>query len=130
VSRKLNILVAEDNPVNQLMARAVLERLGHSVVVVNNGEEALRALTESSYDLTLMDVQMPGMDGLEATALLREQEKLSGKHLTVIAMTAMTGSDDRELCTAAGMDDYLSKPIRAKELDAMVGKFLAGGAVS
>jgi PAS domain S-box-containing protein len=116
-ARGLHILLAEDNPVNQKLALRLLEKRGHHVAVVCNGREALAALDKKSYDLVLMDVQMPEMDGLEATALLREKEKISGNHQVVIAMTAMVMKGDRERCIAAGMDGYVSKPIRVQELD-------------
>jgi CheY-like chemotaxis protein len=113
----LQVLLAEDNRVNQRLASRLLEKRGHRVVVVGNGREALAALQEKQYDLVLMDVQMPEMDGLEATAAIREQEKRTGAHQQVIAMTAHAMKGDRERCLAAGMDDYLTKPIRPQELD-------------
>jgi PAS domain S-box-containing protein len=119
----LHILLAEDNPVNQKLALRLLEKRGHHVVVVSNGREALAALDKSSYNLVLMDVQMPEMDGLEATALLRGKEKISGNHQTVIAMTAMVMKGDHERCMAAGMDGYVSKPIRVQELDEALDRY-------
>ena len=101
----------------------LLEKRGHHVVVVSNGREALAALDKSSYNLVLMDVQMPEMDGLEATALLRGKEKISGNHQTVIAMTAMVMKGDHERCLAAGMDGYVSKPIRVQELDEALDRY-------
>ena len=95
----------------------------HAAVVLN-GREALAALQKSSFDLVLMDMQMPEMDGFEATKLLREQEKSTGKHQPVIAMTALAMSGDRERCMAVGMDGYLSKPIRPLELDEVLDSFL------
>ncbi|HEV2419563.1 MAG TPA: response regulator [Terriglobia bacterium] len=121
----LNILLAEDNPVNQQVARRLLEKRGHVVTVVSNGRLAVAALEERRFDLVLMDVQMPEMDGLEATALIREREKLSGDHIPIIAMTANAMSGDAEKCLAAGMDEYLSKPIkvdRAMEVIATLGQ--------
>jgi two-component system sensor histidine kinase/response regulator len=115
--RCLQILLAEDNLVNQTLAVRMLEKRNHKVAVVTNGRQALSALAEGSYDLVLMDVQMPEMDGLEATMLLREQERFTGHHQVVIAMTALVMKGDRERCMAAGMDGYLSKPIRPQELD-------------
>jgi two-component system, sensor histidine kinase and response regulator len=115
--KMLDILLAEDNIVNQKLAVRLLEKRGHKVVVVGNGREALAALTHRSYDLVLMDVQMPEMDGISATTLLREREELTGAHQVVIAMTALVMKNDRERCLAAGMDGYLAKPIRAQELD-------------
>jgi CheY-like chemotaxis protein len=117
--RKLRVLLAEDNRVNQELVVRLLEKRGHTVVVARNGKEALAALEKSAFDgfdLVLMDVQMPEMDGFEATAAIREREKATGTHLLIIAMTAYAMKGDRERCLAAGMDSYLSKPIQAKEL--------------
>jgi two-component system, sensor histidine kinase and response regulator len=110
------VLVAEDNVVNQQLARRLLEKRGHQVVVAQNGREALEALGRHSFDLILMDVQMPEMDGFEATATIREREKISGSHLPIIAMTANAMKGDRERCMAAGMDAYVSKPVDSREL--------------
>ena len=114
--RRLRVLVAEDNAVNQRVAARILERAGHSVVIANNGREALAVVASQDIDVILMDVQMPEMDGVEATALLREGEKLTGAHLPVIALTAHAMKGDREHCLSAGMDGYISKPLRADEL--------------
>jgi two-component system sensor histidine kinase/response regulator len=116
----LDILLAEDNIVNQKLATRLLENRGHKVVVVGNGREALTALEHRSYDLVLMDVQMPELDGIAATRKLREKEKVTGTHQPVVAMTALAMKSDRERCLAAGMDGYLAKPIRAQELDEML----------
>ena len=113
----LDILLAEDNIVNQKLAARLLEKRGHKVMVVNNGREALAALEHKSYDLVLMDVQMPELGGIEATTMLREKEKLTGTHQFIVAMTALVMKNDRERCLAAGMDGYLPKPIRPQELD-------------
>jgi CheY-like chemotaxis protein len=113
---RLHILLAEDNVVNQKLAARVLEKRGHTVVVVENGKEALAALERHGFDLVLMDVQMPEMDGLEATRVIREQEKETGGHVPIIAMTAYAMKGDRERCLEAGMDAYVSKPIQAGEL--------------
>ncbi len=121
----LHILLAEDNPVNQKLATRMLERRGYHVVIASNGREALSALEKRSYDLVLMDVQMPEMDGLEATMLLREREKVSGERQLVFAMTALVMKGDRERCMEAGMDGYLSKPIRPQELDEVLDNYLA-----
>jgi len=115
-SNHLRILLVEDNAVNQVLAKRLLEKRGHSVVVAGNGKEALAALEKQSFDLVFMDVQMPEMDGLEATAAIRAKEKISGNHLAVIAMTAHAMVGDRERCLDAGMDDYITKPIRLDEL--------------
>lgn len=113
----LDILLAEDNVVNQKLAVRLLEKRGHNVTVAGNGREALAALAHRAYDLVLMDVQMPELGGIETTMMLREQEKLTGGHQLIVAMTALVMKDDRERCLAAGMDGYLTKPIRQQELD-------------
>ena len=110
------ILLAEDNAVNQRLARRILENAGHAVVVAANGNEALAALRRQTFDLVLMDVQMPEMDGFEATAAIRRDEIGSNVHIPIVAMTAHAMAGDRERCLAAGMDGYLSKPIRSREL--------------
>ena len=114
----LRILLAEDNVVNQLVARRLIEKMGHSLVVVEDGRQAVKAALEGQFDLVFMDVQMPELDGFEAVALIRKAERerpLSNgqepPHLQVIAMTAHAMSGDREQCLRAGMDDYISKPI-------------------
>jgi two-component system sensor histidine kinase/response regulator len=113
----LRVLVAEDNAVNQRLARRLLEKRGHQVVVAANGREALEAIEAHTFDLVLMDVQMPELDGFEATAALRAKEAGRAWHLPVIALTAHAMKGDRERCLAAGMDGYLRKPIRPQELD-------------
>jgi two-component system sensor histidine kinase/response regulator len=123
----LEILLAEDNLVNQKLAIRLLEKRGHHVVITSSGREALAALEKKHFDLVLMDVQMPEMDGLEATTLLRAREKISGQHQAVVAMTALVMKGDRERCIAAGMDGYLSKPIRQAELDEVLDTYLAVG---
>jgi CheY-like chemotaxis protein len=112
----LRVLLAEDNPVNQTLAKRILERLGHRVQVVNNGKEALGRAQAEEFDVILMDVQMPEMDGLEATAAIRDAEAGIGKHVPIVAMTAHAMKGDKEKCLSAGMDGYLSKPIRIDEL--------------
>ena len=112
----LRVLLAEDNPVNQTLAMRVLEKLGHKAQVVNNGREALGRSQAEGFDLILMDVQMPEMDGLEATRAIRAAEASTGKHVPIVAMTAHAMKGDREKCLSAGMDGYLSKPIRIDEL--------------
>lgn len=118
VSRSLNILLAEDNPINQTLALRMLEKLGHRPHVVANGQAAVDAWRERKYDAILMDVQMPVMGGFEATAAIRELEQNGGEHTPIIAMTAHAMAGDRERCLAAGMDDYVSKPIQSTVLDA------------
>jgi len=110
--RPLRILLAEDNPVNQTLAVRLLQKHGHTVVVAGNGAEALRVLEGDTFDVVLMDVQMPEMGGLEATSRIREKERTSGHHIPIIAMTAHAMRGDRERCIAAGMDGYVSKPIK------------------
>ncbi|HEV2489825.1 MAG TPA: response regulator, partial [Candidatus Acidoferrales bacterium] len=119
----LHILLAEDNAVNQLFAARLLEKQGHTVAVAANGHEVLAVLKQRPFDLILMDVQMPGMDGYEATDRIREQEKSTGAHIPIIAMTAHAMKGDRERCLSCGMDDYITKPVQAKELFAMLEKY-------
>jgi two-component system sensor histidine kinase/response regulator len=112
----LRILLAEDGPVNQEVAVGLLELRGHHVEVVNNGKEALAALEHGTFDAVLMDIEMPEMDGLEATAAIRLSECDSEAHLPIIAMTAHAIKGFRERCMEAGMDGYISKPIQPAEL--------------
>ena len=113
INGRLRILLAEDNPVNQQVATRLLKKLGHEVQVVENGQLVLEALNSGEFDVVLMDVQMPVMDGFKAVAGIREREQSTGHHQLVIAMTAHAMSGDRERCLSAGMDDYISKPISA-----------------
>jgi two-component system, sensor histidine kinase and response regulator len=113
---RLSMLVAEDHPVNQKYALRVLQKLGHTVALANDGTEALSMLRQSRFDAVLMDVQMPNMSGVEATAAIRVREATEGGHLHIIAMTANAMQGDREACLAAGMDDYVSKPIQIERL--------------
>ena len=122
------ILVAEDNPVNQQLARAMLLRLGYQTDVAGNGQEAVDSVMTVPYDLVLMDCQMPVMDGFEATRIIREREGTS-RHTHIIAVTANAMEGDRERCIAAGMDDYLAKPFRAGDLRRVLAKWLPAGAV-
>jgi two-component system, sensor histidine kinase and response regulator len=112
----LRILLAEDNPINQRLAQRLLERQGHRVSIAHNGRQVLDALLKEPFDVLLMDLQMPEMDGLEATVAIREREKLTGGHIPIIAMTAHSMKGDRERCLGLGMDGYVSKPINAIEL--------------
>ncbi len=112
----LRILLAEDNAVNQKVAVRLLENRGHTVTVASNGHEALAALEREQFHVVLMDIQMPEMDGFEATLAIRRQERDTGKHLPIIAMTANAMKGDQEKCLAAGMDAYISKPINPKHL--------------
>ena len=111
-----SVLLAEDSLINQKLAMGLLEKWGHRVTVANNGAEAVALSANEAFDLILMDVQMPELDGLDATKVIRQRELSSGGHLPIIAMTAHAMKGDRELCLEAGMDDYLMKPIRAEEL--------------
>jgi PAS domain S-box-containing protein len=117
---RARILIAEDNIVNQRVAAGLLTRRGHQVTVVGNGREALEALQAGAFELVLMDVQMPDMDGFEATAAIREWERATGGHIRIVAMTAHAMKGDKERCLAAGMDGYLSKPIDQRSLYAVV----------
>ena len=121
-SDSLRVLVAEDNPVNQRLIVRLLEKRGHRVVLADNGRQALAALEKESFDLVLMDVQMPEMDGFEATSAIRMREKSIGSHQTIIALTAHAMKGDREECLARGMDGYLTKPIRPQELDEVLAR--------
>jgi PAS domain S-box-containing protein len=119
---RLQVLIAEDNQVNQLVATRIFERLGYEVTVVNNGQGAVSAVQSRKFDLVAMDVQMPGMDGLEATAAIRDWEKTTGTHTLILAMTAHAMKGDRERCLAAGMDGYASKPIRIAQLQDVINE--------
>ena len=112
----LTVLLAEDNAVNQKLASRLLEKMGHQVTVAANGEEAVRAHLTAAFDVILMDVQMPEMNGFEATARIREREEITGEHVPIIALTAHAIQGDRERCLEAGMDDYLSKPLNSAAL--------------
>ena len=116
----MRILLAEDNQVNQILATRLLAKYGHTVVIANDGAQALTALERESFDLVLMDVQMPEMDGLETSAAIRAREQGTGYHIPIVAMTAHAMSGDRERCIASGMDDYVTKPIRLEEVSAAI----------
>lgn len=119
----VRVLLVEDNEVNRKLALHMLKRLGCSVEVATNGQEAVQMTASRAYDLVFMDVQMPEMDGIEATRLIRERELSTHKHLPIIAMTAHAMEGDREHCLSAGMDDYLSKPVKIEQLAQMLEKW-------
>lgn len=119
-SRNLRVLLAEDNLVNQKVAVHLLERCGHTVLVANDGREALDIAKRETLDIVLMDVQMPEMDGFQATAAIREWERDRGGHLPIVALTAHAMDGDRERCLAQGFDSYLAKPFRPVELQAVL----------
>ena len=121
--RRLKVLLAEDNPVNQKLAVRLLEKRGHRVCAVTNGKEVLASIEREMFDLILMDVQMPEMDGLEASRRIREKESATGGHIPIIALTAHALKGDREMCLEAGMDDYVSKPLKPDELFAAIERF-------
>ena len=134
--RHFSILLAEDNLVNQKVAMRFLEKRGHTVVLAESGRQALAAWQEQFFDLILMDVQMPEMDGLEATAMIREQERMGklerllSRHIPIVAMTAHAMVGDRERCLAAGMDDYVAKPINARDMFAAIERVMGGSRTS
>ena len=116
----LRVLLAEDNPVNQKLAQKAIEKMGHQIVVVNNGAEAVRAYAENSFDLVLMDLRMPEMDGFAATSAIRRTETDTATRTPIVAITAHALEGDRERCLAAGMDDYISKPIDLRPLARLI----------
>ena len=122
--QSLRILLVEDNLVNQRVALRILEKQGHTVVVVGDGQAALTTLAQASFDLVLMDIQMPVLDGLAATAAIRAQEQTRGTHVPIIAMTAHAMRGDYEQCLAVGMDGYVTKPIKATDLTAAIAQVL------
>lgn len=128
--RSLQILLVEDNPVNQKLAARILEKGGHRVILAGNGKEALSAISAAQFEVVLMDVQMPEMNGLEATAVIRKQESISGGRLLIVAMTAHAMKGDREMCLQAGMDAYISKPIRAEQLLELIDELASTAACS
>jgi two-component system, sensor histidine kinase and response regulator len=119
-ARSIRILLAEDNSVNQKLASRLLEKHGYHVVTASNGKEALERLENDYFDLVLMDVQMPEIDGFAATAAIRKKEETTGAHIPIIVMTAHAMQGDKERCLAEGMDGYVAKPINFKELLAAV----------
>jgi signal transduction histidine kinase/DNA-binding response OmpR family regulator len=124
--RRLRVLLAEDNAVNQRLASSLLERRGHKVVIANNGREAVEAMQRQSFDVVLMDVQMPEMGGFESTDVIRALERERNQRTPIIAMTAHAMKGDRERCLAAGMDEYLTKPLDPKQLCQVVEQIAAG----
>jgi CheY-like chemotaxis protein len=120
----LRVLLVEDNPVNQMMAKRLLQRWGHDVVLAENGREAVAAHAQEKFDVILMDVQMPEMNGFEATAAIRAAEGRSSDGTPIIAMTAHAMKGDRERCLAGGMDDYVSKPINPTVLSDVIDRVL------
>jgi CheY-like chemotaxis protein len=123
---RVRVLLAEDNAVNQTLAVRLLEKRGYSVTVASDGQAAVEAFQAGGFELVLMDIQMPGMDGFEATVAIREKENLTGGHIPIVAMTAHALVGDQERCLASGMDGYVSKPIRTSELFAVIEKVLSG----
>jgi PAS domain S-box-containing protein len=125
--RRLRVLVAEDNVVNQQVVMGFLDRAGHAAVVVRTGGEVLTALERHDFDIVLMDVQMPELDGLETTAAIRKKERSTGRHVPIVALTAHVVKGDEERCLEAGMDAYVPKPLRARELFAAMERALEQG---
>jgi CheY-like chemotaxis protein len=127
LTRQLNILLTEDNPVNRVLAQKILQKQGHKVTCANNGKEAVQLWEQNAsrqFDIVLMDVQMPEMDGLQATAYIRKKEKETGEHIPIVAMTAHAMKGDRERCLEGGMDGYISKPITAGGLAKVIEEAL------
>jgi CheY-like chemotaxis protein len=116
-TKSLNILLAEDNVINQKVAMVTLQKLGHKVQLAKNGLEAVELFTMDKFDSILMDIQMPEMDGYDATIKIRDLEKTKGGHIRIIAMTANSFEEDRERCFAVGMDSYISKPFKTEDLN-------------
>jgi CheY-like chemotaxis protein len=119
-TRPLNILVAEDNLTNQKLIDTLLQQRGHRVRMVSDGRQAIDVAAQENFDIILMDVQMPGVSGLEATAAIREREQSTDRHTPILALTASAMAGDREACLAAGMDGYVAKPLRPDELFATI----------
>jgi CheY-like chemotaxis protein len=124
--RSLRVLVADDDPVNRMIVKMLLGKRGHVVVAAVNGHEAVVAAAEGGFDVALMDVQMPDMDGLQATATIRTAEGVTGGHLPILALTADQTTDTRDACMTAGADGHLSKPIVPDDLFAAIDSILAG----
>src|ERR1043165_9044646 len=130
-ARRLRVLVAEDNPVNQKLAQHLLERRGHTPILVGNGREACDTMLRDSFDLVLMDLQMPEMDGFEATAVIRKRERETGSaRVPIIALTAHAMQGDRQRCLDADMDGYVAKPIKPVELFEVIDRVIAAHAAN
>ena len=121
----LRILLAEDNEVNQRLISRLLEKMGHTVAVAENGQMAVRMWSGQEFDLVAMDMQMPIMDGLEATAEIRARERDTGRHVPIVAMTANAFDEDREKCLRGGMDGYIAKPVTAKSIEMEIARVVA-----
>lgn len=130
IDNSLRVLLAEDNPVNRKLAIALLEKRGHRVVPVENGRLAMLALEQDAFDIVLMDLQMPEMGGIEATQRIRERERETGRHIPIVALTAHAMKEDRDRAIAAGMDEYLSKPIRREQLFEVIERLVTGESAS
>lgn len=115
-NNSLNVLLVEDDYVSQLITSRLLKELGHNVMVVENGLQAIKEVNENNYDIVFMDLQMPEMDGITATIKIREQEKKTNTHTIIIALTAHAMKSDKQKCEEAGMDDYVSKPFTLEDL--------------
>jgi PAS domain S-box-containing protein len=122
----LRILLAEDNIVNQRLTSRLLEKMGHTVTIAGNGQIVLQLLSEEDFDLVAMDMQMPIMDGLEATERIRAGERKTGRHVAIVAMTANAFEEDREKCRLAGMDGYIAKPVSSKSIEMEIARVMAG----
>jgi CheY-like chemotaxis protein len=120
---EMRILVAEDEPINQKIIATLLQRLGCDVTVASNGKEAVDSFAAQDFDIIFMDIQMPGVDGFEATRLIREEERRTGRHVAIVACTAHALIGYRELCLAAGMDGYMTKPISRQKLVETVASY-------
>jgi two-component system sensor histidine kinase/response regulator len=125
--KQLHILVAEDNLVNQKVAQLLLGKQGHSVVLAGDGNAAVERFAQAKFDLVFMDIQMPELGGLEATRLIRSRENHNVKRTPIIALTAHAMASDREQCLAAGMDDFLGKPIQSRDLYALLTRWTEAG---
>lgn len=128
-SKKINILVAEDNLINQKLINKLLMNRGYQTLVVEDGLKAVEALHNKSFDLVLMDIQMPIMDGYQATSYIRNVERLTGDHIPIIAVTAFAMDSDRQKCYELGMDDFLAKPFNKMDFYNIIEKHLSSGRV-